>query len=90
MPSWLCKIWKVFSNLLGKIVDFITDVLDTLVNLAVKAMKGLADAVLGSGPASWLLLGLIGVGVYMLFSKEKKESVSLDTRGPYDRTGGVY
>lgn len=72
MPNWLCKIWQVVSNLLGKIVKFVTDVLDSLVNLAVKAIKGVVDAVTGGGSLFNLLL--LGVGAYVLVSLLAKKS----------------
>lgn len=81
MPSWLCKIWQLVSNILGKIVDFITSVLDTLINLAVKAIKGVVDAVMGGGLGSFLLYAAIGLGLYFLVRDKDDDTQSSQIEG---------
>lgn len=70
MPTWLCKIWRLLANIVGKIVDLIVDVATRLLDAAVEALSKVADA-LGVGP----LLLMVGLGAlaYLLLAGKKEE-----------------
>lgn len=85
MPSWLCKIWNLLANVLGKIVDFILGVVKKIIDFVVDAIEAIADAVFGSGNLL-LFLGL-GLLAYFVITSNKEDdsdsSPSLPSRRGY-------
>lgn len=84
MPSWLCKIWKVFANLLGKIIDLIMAVVKSLVDMAIDAINTLLSAAGGwlSSPVVWIAAG---VGIWWLLGRGTKKKDD-QKQGPRDST----
>lgn len=75
MPSWLCKIWRFLLNVLTKIVDFISTVLQKLVGMVVEAVNAIAD---GVGFGNILMWAAVGLVVYMVATKDSDKEYSGD------------
>lgn len=83
MPSWLCSIWKLVANVLGKVLKFVMDVLSAFADLVVDAVGGLVDAVFGgSGLSGLLMWGALALGAYFLLTGEKDDEDKTVAREP--------
>lgn len=69
MPDWLCKIWRVLANLMGKIIDFILQVLERIIDFVVTAVDSVVSEL---GVGSWLLFAAVGFVIYKVLTKENK------------------
>lgn len=86
MPGWLCKIWKIFANLIGKVVDLIMAVVKDLVDMAIDAIGALLSAAGGwlSSPIVWIAAGL---ALWYFLGKNKddpQDDSAVATYGPSD------
>lgn len=72
MPSWLCKIWNLLANIIGKILDIVFGAVKQFLDLAVEALDKLASALGFSGSG---LLWLLGAGAlaYFVLTKDDEQ-----------------
>lgn len=69
MPSWLCKIWNLLSNIIGKILDIVFGAVKQFLDLAVEALDKLAESLGFSGSGLFMLLA-VGALVYFVVSDD--------------------
>lgn len=81
MPSWLCKIWNLLANIIGKILDIVFGAVKQFLDLAVEALDKLASALGFSGSG---LLWLLGAGALAYFILTKDDDQSPPQQGGYD------
>lgn len=81
MPSWLCKIWNLLANIIGKILDIVFGAVKQFLDLAVEALDKLASALGFSGSG---LLWLLGIGALAYFVLTKDDDQSPSQKEGYD------
>lgn len=72
MPSWLCKIWNLLSNIIGKILDVVFGAVKQFLDLAVEALDELAESLGFSGSGLFMLLA-VGALVYFVVSGDDND-----------------
>lgn len=85
MTKLLCKLFRFLLGTFEQVVNVVASAIKTVGNVAVDVLSDLWETTLGSGGPGIIMLGLIGVGLYLLLTglsdDEEKSEGFVSTRG---------